>query len=302
MARDAGIARGENASGVRRQSGFCSARLAAHGRNRAAVCAFDSSRGSVTPLFTAERLRYQYPSGPVAVLDISLSVAPASMTAIIGANGSGKSTLIRMLAGLLRPAAGRILLDRTDLHEWQPRLRARQIAYLPQSTAAAFPFRVLDLVLSGRAPHIPQFHFDTPSDRERALEALESTGAAHLAGRAFTALSGGERQMVILARALAQEPRLLLLDEPSTSLDLKHRAELMRTLARLREQRGLSIIVITHDLQLTSSLFDRVVALRCGAVIADGRPDEVLRSDLLAEIYGEPNVRAQRVGNQTLIW
>jgi iron complex transport system ATP-binding protein len=108
--------------------------------------------------------------------------------------------------------------------------------------------------------------------------------------------------MVVLARALAQEPRLLLLDEPSASLDLKHRAGLMRTLARLREERGLTVIMITHDLQLTGSLFDQIVALRCGDVVAQGRPADVLRSDLLAEIFGEPSVRAERVGNQTLVW
>jgi len=256
----------------------------------------------VKSLFEAERLRYEYRAGPVAVRDISLSVAPASMTAIIGANGSGKSTLIRMLAGLLRPASGRILLDGIALEEWQPRLRAREIAYLPQATQSAFPFRVLDLVLSGRAPHIPRFHFDSPADRERALEALESTGAAHLAGRTVTALSGGERQMVILARAIAQEPRLLLLDEPSASLDLKHRAELMRTLARLREQRGLAVLMVTHDLQLTGSVFDQIVALRSGEIVAQGRPEEVLQGPLLAQVYDEPNVRTERIGGQTLVW
>lgn len=254
------------------------------------------------PLFEAEHLRYEYPSGPLAVRDISLDVAPASMTAIIGANGSGKSTLIRMLAGLLRPMAGRILLDGIAFEKWQPRLRAREIAYLPQMTQTAFPFRVIDLVLSGRAPHIPRFHLDTPADRERAMEALESTGAAHLAGRTVTALSGGERQMVILARAIAQEPRLLLLDEPSASLDLKHRAEMMRTLARLREQRGLAVVMVTHDLQLTGSVFDQIVALSCGEIVAQGRPEKVLQGPLLAEVYGEPNVRAQRIGGQTLVW
>jgi iron complex transport system ATP-binding protein len=236
------------------------------------------------------------------VRDISLAVEQASMTAVIGANGSGKSTLIRMLAGLLRPDSGQILLDGIPLRDWQPRARAREIAYMPQSTTAAFPFQVLDVVLSGRTPHIPRFRLDSPHDRERAMAALESTGAAHLANRCVTALSGGERQMVTLARALAQEPRILLLDEPSTSLDLKHRAELMRALARLRETRGLSVVMITHDLQLTGSLFDRIVALSCGEVLAQGNPEEVLRSDLLSEIYGEPNVRAQRVGNQTLVW
>ena len=250
----------------------------------------------------AEHLAYRYPHGPQAVRDISLTVAPASMTAIIGANGSGKSTLIRLLAGLLRPASGRILLDGIALEKWQPRLRAREIAYMPQSTTAAFPFRALDVVLSGRTPHVARWSLETARDRERAMEALESVGGEHLANRPITLLSGGERQMVVLARALAQEPRLLLLDEPATSLDLKHRAGLMRTLARLREQRGLGVLMITHDLQLTGSLFDRLIALRCGELVAHGHPDEVLQSRMLAQIYDESNVCAQRIGGQTVVW
>ena len=252
--------------------------------------------------FEARDLTYQYPHGPLAVRGAGLEIAPASMTAIIGANGSGKSTLIRMLAGLLPPDSGAILLDGVALEKWEPRLRAREIAYMPQVTVTAFPFPALDVVLSGRSPHVPRFRLEGGHDRQRAMEALESTGAAHLAARSVTALSAGERQMVILARALAQEPRLLLLDEPSASLDLKHRADLMRTLARLREQRGLSVIMITHDLQLTGSLFDLIVAMRCGEVMEQGTPAEVLRSELLAQIYGEPNVRAERRGGQTLVW
>jgi len=134
------------------------------------------------------------------------------------------------------------------------------------------------------------------------LLALEAAGAAHLAERSVTALSGGEKQMVILARALAQQPRVLLLDEPAAALDLKHRAELMRTLARLRDTRGLSVVMITHDLQLTGSLFDRIVALRCGKVAAQGRPEEILQSMLLAEIYDDPKVRTGRIGDQTMVW
>ena len=134
------------------------------------------------------------------------------------------------------------------------------------------------------------------------MESLETVGAARLAARSFTSLSGGERQMVILARALAQEPRLLLLDEPSSSLDLKHRADLIRTLARLRAIKHLSVIMITHDLQWIGSLFDQVLALRGGAVAAQGKPDEVLRDHLLRDIYDDPNVRSQRMGDQTLVW
>jgi len=251
--------------------------------------------------FEARNLAYVYGNGPLVVDDVSLNAAPGSMTAVIGANGSGKSTLIRMLAGLLKPRSGSILLSGTSLDEWEPRLRAREIAYVPQSTATVFPFQVIDLVLSGRSPHAVRFRFESRHDVEKAKEALELAGCAHLAARPFTNLSGGERQMVILARALAQEPRLLLLDEPSSSLDLKHRAALIRTLTQLRQSRNLSAIMVTHDIQLACA-FDRIVALRSGEVAASGTPDAVLNDRLLRDIYSDPNVRAQRFGDQTLVW
>lgn len=252
-------------------------------------------------MLEAHGLNYAYSDGRLAVRGVSLAAAPGSMTAVIGANGSGKSTLIRLLAGLLRPSAGTITLDGAAWNAWEPRLRARQIAYVPQSTATAFPFQVLDIVLSGRAPHARSFRFESGEDSQRAMQALESAGAAHLAGRVFTSLSGGERQMVILARALAQEPRFLLLDEPSSALDLKHRANLVRTLSRLRERDRLSVIMVTHDLQLTGC-FDRLLAMRCGEVAAEGTPEEVLRNALLSEVFDDPNVRTQRRGAQTLVW
>jgi iron complex transport system ATP-binding protein len=180
-------------------------------------------------------------------------------------------------------------------------LRARQIGYVPQSTVTAFPFLVIDLVMSGRTPHTPRFRFENMHDSERAMEALHTAGAAHLADRCFTNLSGGERQMVCLARALAQEPKLLLLDEPSSSLDLKHRAAMIRTLASLRDKNSLSVIMVTHDLQLTG-VFNQVVALKCGELAAQGTPDEVLRDHLLCDIYDDPNVHSHRVGDQALIW
>jgi iron complex transport system ATP-binding protein len=252
-------------------------------------------------MFEARNLDYSYSDGHFAVRGVNLTSNPGCMTAIIGANGSGKSTLIRMLAGLLRPRAGTITLDGLPLNAWQPRLRARQIAYVPQSTATAFPFQVIDIVLSGRTPHAPKFRFDSPGDTDKAMHALERAGAAHLASRAFPSLSGGERQMVILARALAQEPRLLLLDEPASSLDLKHRADLIRTLTRFRETHSLSVIMITHDLQLTGS-FDRLLAMRRGELVGAGTPQEVLRDGLLRDVYGDPNVRTHRAGQQTLVW
>lgn len=256
---------------------------------------------SDTFLFEARGLQYAYGEGPLTVDNVSLAATRATMTAVIGANGSGKSTLIRMLAGLLQPRAGMIELNGIPLRRWEPRLRARQIAYVPQLTPAAFPFSAVEIVLSGRAPHTNRFQLEGADHTRVAMEALEYAGATHLADRPFTALSGGERQMVILARALAQEPRLMLLDEPSSSLDMKHRGELIRTLARLRDTRGLSVIMITHDLQLIGS-FDQVVALRRGEVIAKGAPSAVLQQQLLREIYDDENVRAQQVGKQTFVW
>ncbi len=252
-------------------------------------------------LLSAQNLDYAYAAGPLAVRRVSLTAPPGTMTTVIGANGSGKSTLIRLLAGLLKPQAGTILLDGTRLADWQPRLRARHVAYVPQSTATAFPFTVMELVLSGRTPHTSRFRFENQHDQQQAQHALEMTGAAHLAQRPFISLSGGERQMVILARALAQEPRLLLLDEPSSSLDLNHRAALLRTLLNLRRTKQLSVIMITHDLQFTAA-FDQVIALRCGEVTATGTPDDVLRDQVLRDVYGDPHIHAQRIGDQTLVW
>ncbi len=253
------------------------------------------------PWLEARNLDYSYANGRPAVRGVSLVVEQGTMTAVIGANGSGKSTLIRMFASLLQPSRGEILLDGRPLRDWDARLRARQIAYMPQSTATAFPFQVIDMVLSGRTPHTMRFRFESEADIEKAMEALEAAGAANLAGRPFTSLSGGERQMVTLARALAQEPSVLLLDEPSSALDLKHRADLIRTLVRLRDTKRLSVVMVTHDLQLTGS-FDQIVALHDGAVAAVGTPHAVLQDKLLRAVYDDANVCSQRVGDQTLVW
>jgi len=256
----------------------------------------------VSELMEARVVHFAYGGSVLAVRGLSLTVAAQSMTALIGANGSGKSTLIRLLAGLLEPSSGTILLNGKPLAAWEGRARARQIAYVPQTMMLAFPFPAIDVVLSGRAPHMGAFRLEGAADRAKAMESLETVGAAHLAARCVTELSGGERQMVILARALAQEPKLLLLDEPSAALDLKHRAALIRTLARLRAERGLSVVMVTHDLQLTSAAFDRIVALRCGEISAEGPPADVLVRERLSEIFGDPGVQALRTGSQTLVW
>jgi iron complex transport system ATP-binding protein len=166
----------------------------------------------------------------------------------------------------------------------------------------AFPFTVLEVVLTGRSPYTPRLRFETELDRKKALEALSTVDAVHLASRPVTELSGGERQIVSVARALAQEPACLLLDETSSYLDLKHRAGLVRALARLRDTQGLTTLVVTHDLHLVDPVFDRVFALRCGEVIAEGNPGEVLTDEVLAVVYDDPYIRTRRVEGRTLIW
>jgi iron complex transport system ATP-binding protein len=257
---------------------------------------------ALKPLVEAKSVRFAYPGGPPVICGVSLSAAPASLCAVIGSNGCGKSTLVRMFAGLLTPGEGEILLNGAELRTLARRDAARLVAYVPQSSNLAFPFTALEVVLTGRSPYTPRFRFEDVRDREIAFQALEMVEAAHLANRRVTELSGGERQMVSVARALAQQPGCLLLDEPSAALDLKHRALLVRTLSMLRERQGLTAIVVTHDLHLIDPVFDYVFALRRGELIAEGAPAAVLTDAVLALVYNDPYVRTRRIEGRTLIW
>ncbi len=207
----------------------------------------------------ARAVHFSYVSAAPVIRGASLQLGRGAMGALIGPNGCGKSTLIRVMAGLLAPSQGEVLLNGEPLAGITRVARTRMMAYVPQATARAFPFTALEVVLTGRIPHLPRFAFESRRDVEKAREALETTGVGHLADRRITELSGGERQLVSVARALAQEPFCLLLDEPAASLDLKHRATLIRTLANLRENRGLTILMVTHDLSLIDPVFNMVL-------------------------------------------
>jgi iron complex transport system ATP-binding protein len=256
----------------------------------------------MTPIAAARHVEFGYLPGAPVIRGVSLDVKPGKLCALIGANGCGKSTLVRLFAGLLTPTRGEIVFQGAPLGRLPRRQAARQIAYVPQNTAMAFPFTVLEVVLTGRSPYTPRFRFEDQKDRARAMDALATVDAAHLAARPVTELSGGERQMVAMARALAQDPRLLLMDEPSAGLDLKHRAGLARTLAALRDSQGLTSVVVTHDLHLIDPLFDYVFALRRGELLAHGTPSELLTDTALAEIYEDQHVRTRRIDGRTLIW
>jgi iron complex transport system ATP-binding protein len=255
---------------------------------------------TTAPLIQARNLSFSYSSLP-AVVDVSLSLPRGAMGALIGANGSGKSTLIRLLAGLLPPGSGEVIFDGASLSTIHPRERAKRIAYVPQSTSNVFPFTALEVVLTGRSPYSGRFRFESVHDEQIALAALDALDAAHLAGRHITELSGGERQLVTVARALAQEPDALLLDEPASALDLKHRTQLTRALRKLRDERGITILMITHDLMLLDSAADLVFAMKCGRLIASGKPEVVLTEAVLGEVYDAP-VRTMRSDGRTFVW
>ncbi|HLA12869.1 MAG TPA: ABC transporter ATP-binding protein [Pyrinomonadaceae bacterium] len=252
------------------------------------------------PLIQTRDLSFAYSSSP-AVVDVSLALPRGAVGALIGANGSGKSTLIRLLAGLLKPVQGEVHFNGASLTKLHPRERAKRIAYVPQSTSTVFPFTALEVVLTGRSPYSGRFRFESVHDEQIALAALAALDASHLSARHITELSGGERQLVTVARALAQEPEVMLLDEPASALDLKHRTQLARALRRLRDERGITVLMITHDLMLLDSVADLIFAMKCGRVVASGAPEMVLTDRVLGEVYDAP-VRTIHSEGRTFVW
>ena len=241
----------------------------------------------------------------VAVDDVSVSIAGGSLTGLLGPNGCGKTTLLRLLSGVERPASGSVALDGRDVAAFGRRPLARRIAVVPQETHPAFDYPVLDMVLMGRHPHLGTFEFEGPHDHQIAKEALEATNTWHLADRPFSALSGGEKQRVVIATALAQVSGgsgHLLLDEPTASLDLGYQLEVADLLLRLRDERGVAIVISTHDLALAGALCERVLLLRDGEAVAEGRTTEVLTRENVRALYGvEVDVINHASGRRILV-
>jgi len=257
---------------------------------------------TMRPLLDARNLQFGYHPDTPIIRDASLSLAPASLGAVIGANGCGKSTLIRLLAGILTPASGSIHFQDKPMKSVDARALARSVAYVPQSTSTTFPFTALEVVLTGRSPHLHRFQFERPADIDKAREALRRLDIEHLEQRSMTELSGGERQLVSLARALAQEPVCLFLDEPSASLDLKHRAAIMRLISEERDRTGMTALIVTHDLTLIDSRTDVVFAMNNGCIAAQGPPSTVLTDAVLSDIYADSNIRVRQVSGRTFVW
>lgn len=225
--------------------------------------------------------------GANKVLDgLTFAFARGSFTGIIGPNGSGKSTLLRTLSRVLKPTSGAVLLNEQDLYELNAREVARKMSVVPQETAVNFTFTVEEIVMMGRSPHLGRFQAESEKDYALVHRVMDLTNTRHLAGRPITEISGGERQRVIVAKALAQEPEIILLDEPTSHLDINHQVEILNLLRRLNQEEHVTVVVVFHDLNLASQYCDSLLLMQNGRIYIMGKPDEVLTVDNIREVYG----------------
>lgn len=236
------------------------------------------------PTLTLEHVAAGY--GARAVLrDVSLRVTSGEVMALVGPNGAGKSTLVRAVSGVLKPSAGRILLDDLDLARLGPEAQARRIAVVPQGVHLPETFTVGEIVLMGRTPHLPWWASEGQRDCEIAWSAMTQTAIEALAERRAGELSGGEGQRTVIARALAQEPQVLLMDEATAHLDLKHQMAMLELVRRLARERGLAVLVTLHDLNQAALYADRVALMVGGTILAVGPPEAVLTAETLSAAY-----------------
>lgn len=220
--------------------------------------------------------------------EVSLRVEAGEVACIIGPNGCGKSTLLRCAAGLLRPKIGRVEIVGSDVFHLEARERARRVALLPQNFEGGRDLEVEEMVLLGRTPHLPPYGAPSKQDIEIARGALENVGAAHFANRRIGQLSGGERQRVLLARALVQEPQVLLLDEPISSLDIRFQCEILHLARILAKTKNLAVVVVLHQINLASAIADIMLLLNEGRVVAQGAPEAVMTRQNLEAVYQTP--------------
>jgi iron complex transport system ATP-binding protein len=237
------------------------------------------------------RVSFAYPATgrhqrPFTLSELSFGIERGEIVGVIGPNSAGKTTLTRLLTRVIEPTGGEIFLDGAPLRGIERRELARRVGVVPQGAPLQFPFTVGELVLMGRYPHGPGRYFESRRDRDVAREAMAATGVLELAELPLDDLSGGERQRAIIARALAQEPRLLVLDEPTAHLDLRYQAEAAALMRRLNHERAMTIMLISHDLNLAAEVCDRLLLLAGGRAAAIGAPEAVLEETLLASVFG----------------
>jgi len=260
----------------------------------------EAGLGGENGMISLYDVRFTYPGHSRTILhDLRLEIPRGAITAVLGPNGSGKTTLLHLILGIRSPQQGRIELSGRPQNSYTRRELSRLVGLVPQDEPITFDFTVLEYVLLGRAPYIGPLDMPGENDRRIALQALQSTGVADLQHRSIATLSGGERQLTIVTRALAQQPRILLLDEPTAHLDLSNKSRILQILGSLQAQ-GVTIVLTTHDPQVASSVADFVVLMRQGQVVDAGPPGTVLTSEKLSATY-DTSVEVLRVGDKTIV-
>ena len=218
--------------------------------------------------------------------NININIERGKFYTILGPNGSGKTTLLRILSKSLHMEKGEIFIDEVDLTQIKPNLLAKEIAVVPQSTEIEFDFSVQDIVLMGRTPHISRFCSESEKDVEIAMTAMKRTNTWELRNKSINALSGGEKQRVVVARAITQETGIILLDEPISHLDIHHQIEIMNQLKQLNKNKNITIIAVLHDLNIAAAYCDHMILMHDRGVYKNGTPEEVLTEDIIKKVYG----------------
>jgi len=237
-------------------------------------------------LLETEGVAFAYGSKMV-LDDVSIQVEEGDFLGIIGPNGSGKTTLLKVLNGVIEPWKGRVFFRHKLIHSFPRKELARSMGVVAQEYAFSYPFTVREIVLMGRYAHMSRLGFESPHDMEVALHSMRSTDTERLADRKFNELSGGERQRVIIARALAQEPQIILFDEPTAFLDIRHQIEFFDFIWELNQNTGVTIVAVSHDINLAAQYCEEMVLLSKGRVFRMGRPDEVVTEDSIFQVYGK---------------
>jgi iron complex transport system ATP-binding protein len=255
--------------------------------------ASDTVRSSADARLSVEQVSYAYSANPsqaplFTLEATSFQAKPGEVVAILGPNASGKSTLLKLITGALAPLSGRILLNGFVTHSLTPRTRAQRIAVVQQESVLLFPSRVWEFVLQGRHAHGRSLRFESDDDLLIAKNALAQVRAADLSDRSMDQISGGEKQRVILARALAQQPLLLLLDEPTLHLDIAAQVDLLHTLRRLAAENRYTVVVVTHELNLAAEYADQVVLMQRGRCLRVGPPSSIYQRELLEQVFQTP--------------
>jgi len=240
-----------------------------------------------------ENIWFRYGGGPWVIRDLSWSLSAGESWGVIGPNGSGKTTLLKVIDGILRPGRGDVLMDGMSIGGMSRRKLARLIAVVPQESEPVFSFTVEEIVLMGRAPYLTMFTFEGSRDRDIARNAMERTGVLPFARRSMRELSGGERQRVLIARALAQQPKVMLLDEPTAFLDIKYQKAVFDLITDLNREEGIAVVTVTHDLNLAALYCENLLLLSRGRVHSMGRPEEVITEERIASVY-ETEVKVDR--------